>query len=476
MVAGERPDGRLLGGRYALQRPLGGGGGGRVHEALDMVLGRRVAVKLLAPVDGAPGSPGAGAGPSIDPVVRERFRREALTLARVSSGAVVRVLDVGGTEADIPYLVMELLDGVDLAALAEDGPLGVDVVCEIAAGICEGLAAVHAAGIVHRDVKPSNVMVTRSGQVVLFDFGLARAVDHRAVTAVSAAVGTPRYMSPEAVQGRQPQPFTDLYGLGACLHTLLAGRPPFEAEEDIGAVVLRIVGDGIPSLGLRAADHPAPDAFAALSALVDELVAIDPADRPRTAEEVRARLPYQPDAASRRLLVDKVAARVQAQALATMTGAGRAAPPDASLPEYLDGPGAPVTGVWDAPALPLLNGDGQHVVRLSAAASSAAGPRPLVLSDATRQLVMSSMTAGNAASRLREAVTLVQRGELQEAFRMLTAVARVCAAELGRDHATTLAAEYWQAVCLARLDAGPEALAVFASVSERCDAQEGEGR
>jgi eukaryotic-like serine/threonine-protein kinase len=427
--------GEVLVGRYRLLGPLGTGSGGRVHEAEDVTLGRRVAVKILA-------EPGQG---PVDPALRERFRREALALARVSSSVVVRVLDVGVSAGGSPFLVMELLDGLDLQTLVErTGPLPVDVVWAVAAGICGGLAAIHEAGVVHRDIKPSNVMVTRSGRVVLFDFGLARAVDNAPLTQLGTFVGTPGYMAPEMVRGLPPKPVADLYGLGACMYAMVTGRPPFAAHEEIGAVVLRIVDEGLPPLAdvWDGSDH-------ALTALVDALVAPDPAARPQTAAEVLDRMPAEPSARTWQTLREKVADCVRDQAVATMTR-----PPDSSLPDYA------FNGVSQT-SRPGLARPGT--------AWETAGPRPLALSGTTRQLVMSGMTAQNAASRQREAVALVLRGELQEAVRMLTAVVRACSSTLGRNHPTTLAGEYWQAVCMARLGAGGEAVALFSSVNERCE-------
>jgi serine/threonine protein kinase len=423
---------RILAGRYRLLRALGRGGMGQVHEAQDMTLGRRVAVKILATDGSAPH----------DPAMLERFRREAPALARVNSAGVVQVLDAGEEDGS-PFLVMELLDGVELQTLiAREGPLPVQVVEIVAAAVSAGLTAVHEAGVVHRDVKPSNVMITQSGRVVLQDFGLARAVDSSAITQLGTLVGTPQYIPPETVRGGPHEGVSDLYGLGLCMYAMLTGEGPFADESELGGIVLSVVDVGVPRL--TGAEH-IPEA---LAELVDSLSARDPAARPQSAAEVLRRLPL-PSAQGEQLLREMVARSVRDQAVATVSGSAGI---DSSLPEYDFGP----------PFLPPPSG-----IQLSAA------QQPLHLSDATRQIVLSGMTAQTAASRQREAVTLVMRGELQEALRMLTAVVQVCSTALGQDHPTTLTGKYWQAVCLARLGAGRDAIALFSAVSEHCEPAKG---
>ena len=423
---------QILAGRYRLLRALGSGGMGQVHEAEDMTLSRRVAVKIVA--TGGPAPP--------DPAMLERFRREAPALARINSSGVVQVLDAGDEDGS-PFLVMELLDGVELQTLiAREGALPIQVVEIVAAAVCAGLTAVHEAGVVHRDVKPSNVMITRSGRVVLQDFGLARAVDSAAITQLGTLVGTPQYIPPETVRGGQHEAVSDLYGLGLCMYAMLTGERPFADEPELGGIVLRVVDVGVPRL--TGAEH-VPEA---LAELVDALSARDPTARPQSAAEVLRRLP-SPPAEGDQLLREMVARCVRDQALATVSDPTGI---DSSLPEYDFGRPSPPqsSGLWPS-----------------------ATQQPLNLSDTTRQIVLSGMTAQTAASRQREAVTLVMRGELREALRMLTAVVQVCSTALGQDHPTSLTGKYWQAVCLARLGAGRDAVALFSAVSKRCEQAKG---
>ncbi|MFH8367088.1 serine/threonine-protein kinase [Streptomyces sp. NPDC018031] len=421
----------LLGGRYRLLRRIGLGGMGVVHEAADSALDRRVAVKILSMAAEAD-----EAGQRL-----ERFRRETQALARIRHPNVVAVYDSGVHPAGPPFLVMELLDGVELQRLVEKyGPLEPDVVSWIASGMSSALAAAHAAGVLHRDVKPSNVRITRSGRVVLQDFGLARLVEESAITHIGFLVGTPRYMAPEVIRGEPPGPRSDLYGLGLCMYLMLTGESPRGGLEDVGALVERAIDHEVPQLygNQLAGSRRIPDR---LAYLVDVLCAADPQARPENAAELQTTLAASTDMAAR--VAELVQGCVRDQALGLLDGIAAAGPPaEEDLPEYLEPEARP---------------------------AAAGHPAPLSLSDATRRMVMGSMTVDSAASRLREAVNLVQRGELQEAVRVLSAVSRVCASALGDAHPTTLASRYWQAVCLARLGAGGEALALFAQVGMYLD-------
>ncbi|MEK8173246.1 serine/threonine-protein kinase [Streptomyces sp. M19] len=167
---------------------------GVVHEAADSALDRRVAVKILA----------SAAEVRVEGVALERFRREAQALARIRHPNVVTVHDIGVHQGR-PYLVMEFLDGVELQGLVDHlGPLAPDAVRWIASGMSAALGAAHEAGVLHRDVKPSNVRITRTGRVVLQDFGLARLVEEAAITRAGVLVGTPRYMAPEVIRASAP--------------------------------------------------------------------------------------------------------------------------------------------------------------------------------------------------------------------------------------------------------------------------------
>ncbi len=260
--------------RYRLNRPLGRGGMGEVFAATDLELRREVALKRLA-------EPYA-----TDDVARRRFLREAWALARVNHPNVVAVFDVG-EHGDRPSFVMELLHGRSLAQRLEaEGPLPPAEAVSIARDVAAGLTAVHAGGIVHRDVKPSNVIITDDGTVKILDFGIARLDDVTRLTRTGQAFGSPTYMSPEqltgdggAVDGR-----ADLYALGCVLFEMLAGRPPFTGDEPI-SVSFRKVHEPPPPL-----DAIRPGLTPELAALVGRLLAKDPNDRPGDAAAVVAEL------------------------------------------------------------------------------------------------------------------------------------------------------------------------------------------
>jgi serine/threonine-protein kinase len=213
-------EGRILDGRYQLGWLLGVGGMARVYVASDRVLGRQVAVKVLSP-------PYAQ-----DPVFLERFRREARAAARLSHPNIVAVFD-SGSDADQHYLVMEYVAGQSLAELLHrQGPLAPRRAAELAVEVCAALAAAHAQGLVHRDVKPANVLVGDDGQVKVTDFGIVKAAATATLTGTGMVLGTAAYLSPEQAQGGPVDARSDLYSLGCVLYELLCGTPPFGSGAD----------------------------------------------------------------------------------------------------------------------------------------------------------------------------------------------------------------------------------------------------
>lgn len=264
---------RLLGGRYQSEELLGTGGMGEVWRGRDLRLDRPVAIKVLS---------AAGLD---EPMAAERFDREARTAARLTHPHIVAVYDFG-TEENDSYLVMELVEGRTVSALIADGPLPVEQAVSIAVQTCDGIAAAHAVGVVHRDVKPGNLIVTPSGTVKICDFGIARlpqVAGENSLTGPATKLGTSSYMAPEQALGRPVDPRTDLYGLGCTLYAMLAGTPPFAG--DPLSVLHQHVNDPPPPLRERRPDVPV-----ALDTLVSELLAKDPADRPTDARQVRHRL------------------------------------------------------------------------------------------------------------------------------------------------------------------------------------------
>src|SRR5919204_3759053 len=252
---------QTLNDRYVIERPLGRGGMAQVYEGRDSVLGRTVAIKVLA-------AQYAG-----DQAFVARFRREARAAAALNHPSVVSVFDTG-SEDSVHYIVMERVDGRTLAdVLAEEGPLPPRRAAEIAAAAAEALAFAHEAGLVHRDVKPGNIMITRDGSVKVMDFGIARAVSADSLTQTTAVFGTASYFSPEQARGERVDHRSDIYSLGVVLYEMLSGRPPFRGESPV-AVAFKHVSEEPPPL--RAV---APGVSSALEGVAMRALAKDPADR-----------------------------------------------------------------------------------------------------------------------------------------------------------------------------------------------------
>jgi eukaryotic-like serine/threonine-protein kinase len=260
--------GRMLAGRYRLDEPVGSGGSGQVWRAVDLVLERPVAVKLLWP---------EAAG---DPVARARFRAEAHHASCLSHPCVAQVHDFGecGT-GDTPFLVLELVDGSSLAGVLAAGPLDPADTIEVIAQVAAGLQAAHSAGLVHRDIKPANLLIGRDGQVKITDFGLASVTGGASLTTSGLVVGTGAYLAPERVAGECATAASDLYSLGVVGYQCLTGRLPFCGPPAEAALA-----------HLRDPFPPLPDSVPAeLRALVAALTAKKPADRPGSAGEVSRR-------------------------------------------------------------------------------------------------------------------------------------------------------------------------------------------
>ena len=260
---------RALADRYTLTVPLGRGGMGQVWEALDTRLNRKVAVKLLTA-----GAFAAGPGSGLD--VR-RFTREATVTAWLVHPSVPGIFDAGTYDGGL-YLVMELVDGCTIGDLvAEQGPLPVGWAAGIAGQVAAVLAIAHQRDIIHRDIKPQNVMLTRDGTAKVLDFGVAGIISQR-ITSTGVAVGTPGYMAPEQLHNLPATPRTDLYALGCLLYEMLAGEPVFAATSP--AALMRMHLEQAPP-PLRRRDVPRP-----LQALIWQLLDKDPARRPASARRV----------------------------------------------------------------------------------------------------------------------------------------------------------------------------------------------
>jgi serine/threonine-protein kinase len=218
--------------RYLLVRRLAFGGMGEVWEGMDTVLDRPVAVKILR------------AELADDDAFRRRFRAEARTAGRVPHPGIASVYDYGETTVEgrsLAYLVMELVPGEALSSiLARDGSLGTDRTLDVVSQAARALHAAHERGVVHRDVKPANLMVTPDGRVKVTDFGIARPDDHEPLTATGQVMGTAHYLAPELARGRAATAASDIYALGVVAYECLAGRRPFEGDDQIGVATAHL--------------------------------------------------------------------------------------------------------------------------------------------------------------------------------------------------------------------------------------------
>lgn len=253
--------GRVLGGRYRLLELLGEGGMATIYRAHDSQLGRDVAVKLLRPEYGR------------DVSFVARFRQEAQAAASLTHPNIVGVFDYGTDEAG-PFIVMELVDGEDLAEiLRERGFLPAVAAARIAGQVAEALAAAHARGIIHRDIKTGNVLVRRDGRALVGDFGIARALSESELTLPGTTLGSVHYFSPEQARGEKVTAAADIYALGLVLFEMLTGRRPFEGDSAAAIAMARLTTDPPAPSALRADVPPA------LDAIVRKALAREPADR-----------------------------------------------------------------------------------------------------------------------------------------------------------------------------------------------------
>jgi eukaryotic-like serine/threonine-protein kinase len=259
-----------IAGRYRLEGRLGFGGMSTVHLALDLRLERQVAVKLLAE------------HLADDPAFVSRFQREAQAAARLTHPNIVQVFDSGHDQSTGQYfIVMEYIRGVSCAEiLRDDGWVEVDEAIAIIEQACEGLHYAHRHGVVHRDVKPGNLLRSRDGEVKLADFGIAKATEQSSITQVGSVLGTAAYLSPEQARGEEAGPSADLYALGVVTYQLISGRLPYEASS-------------LTELALKQQREPPAMLDALVAAVNPELaqavaisLALDPADRYQTAREM----------------------------------------------------------------------------------------------------------------------------------------------------------------------------------------------
>ncbi|MGH3438739.1 MAG: Stk1 family PASTA domain-containing Ser/Thr kinase [Sciscionella sp.] len=268
----------LLSNRYELGETLGYGGMSEVHKGRDVRLGRDVAVKVLR------------ADLARDPQFQERFRREAQNAAALNHPAIVAVYDTGETQTEygpLPYIVMEYVEGKTLRDIVKtEGPISGKRAMEIMADVCAALDFSHRNGIVHRDVKPANVMITQTGAVKVMDFGIARALNdgQAAVTQTSAVIGTAQYLSPEQARGESVDARSDVYSAGCVLYELITGEPPFTGDSPVAVAYQHVREDPHAPSSVHSTVLPA------LDAIVLKALAKNPANRYQSAAEMRSDL------------------------------------------------------------------------------------------------------------------------------------------------------------------------------------------
>ncbi|MFL6235230.1 MAG: protein kinase domain-containing protein [Thermoanaerobaculia bacterium] len=264
--AGQRVD------RFEILEILGGGGMGVVYKARDTRLSRTVALKFLPPEL------------TRDPEARERFEQEARAASSLDHPNLCTILELGDAPDGRLYLAMPYYNGETLRRRLERGPLPVDEAVDIAAQIARGLAKAHRSGIVHRDVKPANLIVTGDGVVKILDFGLAKLAGMAAVSRTGSSAGTPAYMSPEQARGDEVDARTDLWSLGVVLYEMLTGRRPFRGERELAVVYAILHERPQPLRELR------PEVPVELARIVERLMAKEPDDRYPSIEEPLAGL------------------------------------------------------------------------------------------------------------------------------------------------------------------------------------------
>ncbi|WP_407554333.1 serine/threonine-protein kinase [Streptomyces sp. Pv4-95] len=472
---------RLIQGRYRLIETIGRGGMGEVWRARDESLGRQVAVKCLKPM-------GPRHEPNFLQVLRERFRREARVAAALQHRGITVVHDFGEDDGTL-YLVMELLNGRNLSQLLDDNrrqPLPVADVIEIAEQLTAALAYTHEQEVVHRDLKPANIVRIADGTVKICDFGIAR-LGHdigftARLTGTGIAMGTPHYMSPEQIGAGTVDHRSDLYSLGCVLYEIATGAPPF----DVGDAWAVLIGhrDTTPE-PLRARRADLPEAY---DHIVLDLLAKDPDDRPRDADELGKRL-----ADARRFDTGRSTAGADARRTAPTVllpfwtrGMTTGVPASGARPPLQNPPGratAALVHAWTTGAVPLRD----------AAAPAAPAPhsgRPLdrltVLAErhgagldlgrggrwaeaaevhhavaAERRQLLGPDHPDTLTSHFEAARALGRTGRPDAALSAFEQVAAVRTRTLGADHPDTLVARHELALGLGSLGRGPEALTVY---------------
>jgi tetratricopeptide (TPR) repeat protein len=262
--------GAMLADRYEIVKLLGEGGMGAVYRARDCELEREVALKVIRPELAR------------NAQVLQRFKQELILARQVTHRNIIRIFDLGSAEG-MRFITMEFIEGEDLAQiLAHRGKLTAPEAANMITQVARGLEAAHAEGVVHRDLKPQNVMMDAQGKCSVMDFGIARSMDAASMTRTGALLGTPTYMSPEQAQGLKVDARSDLYTLGLIFYELLTGRPPFEADNPMATLLKRVQEKPTPPIEIE------PSIPKAVNEIVLKMLATKPDDRYQSASEVLA--------------------------------------------------------------------------------------------------------------------------------------------------------------------------------------------
>ena len=277
---------RVLAGRYELGERIGQGGMADVYVGTDRRLARRVAIKLLRSTLAE------------DPSFRSRFRREAHDAAKMAHPTIVRIYDAGeesvidatGAERLVPFIVMEYVDGRLLRDVVAEGPLAPAEAVRVVEQVLTALEYSHRAGVIHRDIKPGNIMIARNGAVKVMDFGIARAISDSSATLAetSAVIGTAQYFSPEQARGESVDARTDLYSTGVVLFELLTGRAPFRGESPVAVAYQHVNAEPVAPSTLNPAVSPALDAVTLRALVKDRFERFQSAAEFRTALQTAA--------------------------------------------------------------------------------------------------------------------------------------------------------------------------------------------
>ena len=263
-------NGTVFGNRYIVQSQIGTGGMATVYRGVDSTLDRQVAIKVMLPQYAS------------DPAFAQRFRQEARAAAALQNPYIVQVYDWGKDEATgTYYIVMEYLRGTDLkSGIRSHGALAPKKVAQIGAQVCSALAVAHQHEIIHRDIKPQNIMILPNGDAKVMDFGIARAKNSH-LTQTNSVLGTAHYVSPEQAQGKELEPTSDLYSLGVVMYEASTGRLPFEGDDAVSVALKQVNEQPVPPRTIN------PNLDPTLEAIIMCLLRKDPAQRFQTADELR---------------------------------------------------------------------------------------------------------------------------------------------------------------------------------------------